>query len=345
MATFNHIGGAEPSTLTFKVATVTQTRNSSAMHQEILTIGDPDSSLALAAVLNTAPASTAWALAVREVSNSTIVSVAALPANSSQVEVTKFPAGMLSTSAPAATSSGLNVWLVGGNGVSTTVSIAALPANSSQVEVRAFPANSSLVQLNAITAGYVSTSVPAANSSGLNVWLVGGNGVSTTVSIAAFPANSSQVEVRALPANSSQVEVRNTVTVTLGTGLQSTVAPSSGSSGLTVRQVWDDRLTVASTNALSSTSFAVTSSAAGIRTYITAYSITSTVAAATKIAFYGGSTMVWPIQLQAVSSGVSGANLSAYPYIFHTDAAGATTLQTPSSVAGVRVAIAYFRAP
>jgi hypothetical protein len=67
MATFNHISGQEPSTVSFKLATVTQTRNSSAMHQEILTIGDPDSSLGLAAVLAAAPASTAWGLVVRPV--------------------------------------------------------------------------------------------------------------------------------------------------------------------------------------------------------------------------------------------------------------------------------------
>ncbi len=72
MATFNHIGGAEPSTLTFKLATVSQTRNSSVMHQEIMALGDPDTSNAIAAVLNTVPASTAWALAVRQVGNSSI---------------------------------------------------------------------------------------------------------------------------------------------------------------------------------------------------------------------------------------------------------------------------------
>lgn len=72
MATFNHVSGQEPSTVTFKLATVTQTRNSSVMHQEIMALGDPDSSAAIAAVLNAVPASTAWGLVIRQVGNSSI---------------------------------------------------------------------------------------------------------------------------------------------------------------------------------------------------------------------------------------------------------------------------------
>jgi hypothetical protein len=89
----------------------------------------------------------------------------------------------------------------------------------------------------------------------------------------------------------------------------------------------------------------VQSSGAGLTTYVTAYSITSSVSAATKVAFYDGASMLWPVQLQAVSSGISGANLSAYPYLFRGTAAAAMTIQTPSSIAGVRVGVTYYRAP
>jgi len=40
MATYNHISGQEPSTISFKVRTVTQVQNSTVMHQEILSLGD-----------------------------------------------------------------------------------------------------------------------------------------------------------------------------------------------------------------------------------------------------------------------------------------------------------------
>jgi hypothetical protein len=403
LASFNHIGGSEPSTLTFKAATVTQTRNSSVMHQELISLADPDSSLAVAAVLAGNPASTAWGLVVRGAGpfattgdstcvqgtnpwtiagNSTIViaaghlssaaaaanssalnvrvvggassaadfpvravlsstgadnpvSVTAFPANSSLIQLNAIAAGYVSTAAPAAGSSGLNVWVVGGNGVSTTVTVAAFPANSSQVEVRAMPANSSLVQLNAITAGYVSTAAPAANSSGLNVWIVGGNGLSTTVSVAA------------LPANSSQVEVRNSPTVVIGTNLQSSVTPSSGSSALMVRQVWDVKVNAASTSAFAtSTQFTIAASTAQQK-YVTAYSITSTDLTASVVRFMGGSTLAWAIRCQAVSSAITGANMAVGEgYIFKTDAASSLTLNiSGSSRAGWTVAVSYFLAP
>jgi hypothetical protein len=134
-------------------------------------------------------------------------------------------------------------------------------------------------------------------------------------------------------------------TVVFAQGHLASAAPSSGSSGLVVRDIYDLRLTVASSNAFASTSFAVQTSAAAIATYVTAYTITSTVAAATKIGFYDGATLLWPVQLQAVSSGVSGANLSGFPYLFKGSAAAGMTLQTPSSVAGVRVGVSYYRAP
>ena len=67
MPTFSNIDGEESSTVTFTVGAVSLTRNSSAELQEILCIGDPDvaSSLGLARVTNTAPASSNAGLNVR----------------------------------------------------------------------------------------------------------------------------------------------------------------------------------------------------------------------------------------------------------------------------------------
>jgi hypothetical protein len=355
VASFNHIGGAEPSTLTFKAATVTQTRNSSVMHQELISLADPDSSLAVAAVLAGNPASTAWGLVVRgagpfaTTGDSTAFQGTNpwITAGNSTVVIA---AGHLSSAAVAANSSALNVRVVGG--ASSAADFLVRPVFSSTgadnpVSVTAFPANSSLVQLNAIAAGYVSTAAPAAGSSGLNVWVVGGNGVSTTVSVAAFPANSSQVEVRALPANSSQVEVRNSPTVVIGTNLQSSVTPSSGSSALMVRQVWDAKVNAASTSAFAtSTQFTIAASTAQQK-YVTAYSITSTDLTASVVRFMGGSTLAWAIRCQAVSSAITGANMAVGDgYIFKTDAASSLTLNiSGSSRAGWTVAVSYFLAP
>lgn len=64
-----NIGLAEPSTITKSLRSVSQTINSSVVHQEVMTIGSQGavagSSLGLAEVLASAPASTTWGLAVR----------------------------------------------------------------------------------------------------------------------------------------------------------------------------------------------------------------------------------------------------------------------------------------
>lgn len=65
MATYGNIGLAEPSTITKSLATVSLTRNSSTVHQEIMTIGDAESSLGVASVVDSAPPSTEFGLVTR----------------------------------------------------------------------------------------------------------------------------------------------------------------------------------------------------------------------------------------------------------------------------------------
>lgn len=95
---FSNIGGAEPSTLTFKAGTVVINRGSTAEQQEIICLGDPQTSNAIARVLAAAPTSTEFGLLVRIVSGPS--SAADLPVlisgNSTVVQ-------------------GTNPWIVGGN--------------------------------------------------------------------------------------------------------------------------------------------------------------------------------------------------------------------------------------
>jgi hypothetical protein len=139
-----------------------------------------------------------------------------------------------------------------------------------------------------------------------------------------------------------------TWTFTIGTNLQSTSAPSSNSSGIVVRQVVDNILTTSSTSVFVSTSLTIQSSGASLRSYVTAYSILTTNAGPTKIAFYSSNTMIWPLVLAAVSSAVTGANLavSAPAYLFRTSASEALSIRTKgSSVAGWSGGFSYFIAP
>jgi hypothetical protein len=134
---------------------------------------------------------------------------------------------------------------------------------------------------------------------------------------------------------------------------QSSVAPSSGSSGVVVRQVIDNLITTASTNAFGggsgSTTFAIQSSGASLRSYVTGYSITSTVQTPTVVCFRSSGTLLAPIVMAAISSAVTGANLAVAPpgYLFRTiGASDALSLNTNgSSVSGFRVWVSYFRAP
>lgn len=419
--TYGNIGGAEPSTVTFKAGTVSIARGSTTEQQEIIVLGDPQTSNGIARVLAAAPVSTEFGLTVRIAGGPSSVADLAVRAvlsstsadnpvqisgNSTVIQGTSpwvtqasFPAGYISSAAQSGNSSGLTVRPVwSSSNADQPVSAAqsgswTVRANLSStgadnpVSVSAFPANSSLVQLNAIAAAYLSTAVQNSNSSALNVRVVGGvssgidfpvranlssTGADNPVSVSAFPANSSQIQLNAIAAgyvstsapaagssglnvwlvggnrvNIGSTAADNAVTATIGTNLQSSVAPSSNSSGLIVRQVIDNILTVSSTNAFASTSFTIQSSGAGLRTYVTAYSILSTNAGPSKVKFYDGSSMIWPVIFAAVSSAVSGANLavSAPAYLFRGSAANAMTLQIASSIAGFQVAVSYFRAP
>jgi hypothetical protein len=353
----SNIGGAEPSTVTFRVATVTISRGSTAEQQEILVLGDPNTSNALAAVLNATPASTAWGLAVRPLFSSTgadnpvsvsnwssIVSVAntvtiagnstvvvasgnssvIITAGNSSVTVSALPPGMISTAAPATGDTGLFVRQVGYVAPSTTVSVA-----------------------NTVTIQGNTTSVQ-----GTSPWTIAGNstvvisGGQSSVT-ATITAGNSSVIVTA--GNSSVIITAGNSSVLVTNWSQSSVAPSSGSSGLIVRPVIDVILSAGSANAFaSSTIFAVNTSVASVRAYVTAYSILTTNAGPTAVGFFTSATLIWPMVFAAPSSCVTGANLavSAPAYLFRGGAGEAVSvIASGSTIAGWAVGVSYFLAP
>lgn len=67
MPTFSNIGLAEPSTITKRVASVRIDRGGTNEDQEIMVMGDPESSIGIARVLNTTPSSTDHGLVVRQI--------------------------------------------------------------------------------------------------------------------------------------------------------------------------------------------------------------------------------------------------------------------------------------
>lgn len=299
MAVFSNIAGQEPSTVTFRVATVQIARGSTNEQQELLTLADPESSIGLARIVAAAPDSTHYGVVVRQVgytAPSTTVQVSSLggvvsvlPAAGASVRVEQSSAADLQAQVAQAST----VWAV----------------QAAQAGTWTVRANvSSTAADNPVSAAQAST-----------VWAVQLSNYSTIVSVAALPS-----------------------------GILSTAAPSSNSSGVIVRQVVDVLTTFASTAACASTTIAVQSSAANLRSYVTAFTVLSTIASATEFGFYSSNTLLWPLLLQAVSSGVTGANLAvaAPGYLFRTDASVELSFRSPAStVAGVRLGVSYFRAP
>ena len=285
--TYTNVGGEESSTITFRVGTVQIARGTTNEQQEVLIVGDPQTSNALARVVAAAPVSTEFGLIVR---------------------------------------------------------VAGGPSSVADLAVRAVLPSTAADNLvtNTIGLNLQSTSLPASNSSGLNVWIVGGL-VTAISSLSTGHVTVDTGSVRVIQSSANELLVTNTI----GTNLQSTSAPSSGSSGLVVRQVVDGITTVNSTTALGTTSFTVQTSAAGIRTYVTAYSLLSTAGGPLRVYFYDGVTILWPMIFAALTSAISGANLAvpAPAYLFRGSVAAGMTIQSDSTQSSFHAAVSYYRAP
>ena len=78
MPTFSNIGVDEPTTIDLRVETVDIVQGATTVRREVVALGDSESSLGIAAVLGTGPASTTFGLAVREVVPTTIVAISSL---------------------------------------------------------------------------------------------------------------------------------------------------------------------------------------------------------------------------------------------------------------------------
>ena len=127
----------------------------------------------------------------------------------------------------------------------------------------------------------------------------------------------------------------------------STSMPLNGANGYNIRQVMPTlRSTGFSTFGNTSTSNTVVSSVAAQRVKVYAYSITSTVQAVNEIGFWSSAaSLLWPIQLQSFSSGVSGANLAVTPpaWLFGTAAGDPLVAKVTGSTGSYRVAFSYFQ--
>lgn len=329
------------------------TRNSSAELQEILTIGDPDSSLALAAVTNVAPASTRWALNTRIVSGpSSLVDLsvrAVLPSTA--------------TDNPVSAAQASTVWAIQADGRvraqnSTAADLLASVAQTStvwQVQLGVYSTIAAVSSLaGVVTAAPVSSSGvsmstdtdPASTKQGLIVRQVGFVAASTTMQVSSLAGavitrssaadqlvtvyqssysgllarvqNSTAGDLLASVAQTSTVwQVQAKIQDSSAVGfVGTTTRPTTGAQGLVVRTCLNDlQSTAFSTMGNNSTSSTIVSSAAApLRIKVYAYSITSTVQAINSLSFASSlANLIWTAQLQSISSAISGVNLAVSP--------------------------------
>jgi len=113
--TYSNIAGQEPSTVTFRVATVVIPRGSTNEQQEILSVGDPQSSNGIARVLADPPASTEFGLVTR-IAQPSVWTSASIAAEAAKASVSRSsatgvrPVCVGFTVAMAATSTTPSAW-------------------------------------------------------------------------------------------------------------------------------------------------------------------------------------------------------------------------------------------
>lgn len=348
MPSFSNIDGEESASVTFTVAAVSLTRNSSAELQEILCLGDPEvaSSLGIARVLNTAPASTAAGLCVRVVGGPSSVADFSVRAISPSTAADNLRTVYQSTAAD------LNVTVAGYSTIATV--------STGSVRVH----QSTAADLNVTVAGYstiatVSTGsvrVHQSTAADLNVTVAGYSTIATvsTGSVRVHQSTAADLNVTvagySTTVNVSSVAGAVVVRVNTSSGGAvegSTITPSTGELGLNVRWVQPTGRQSTSILVLNQTaggSTALISSVAALKHKVYAFGVYSTVTDISSAAFLSSAVIErWGMILGSGSSGITGANLAVSPpgFLFETVVANALNF-TASATGLYRVSLSWF---
>ena len=335
----------------------------------LMRIGDRDQSTQVANVTNTDPASTAWALAVRQVGATPGSTVMTVSTGSVRVH--------------QSTAADLNVTVAG---YSTTVNVSSLAGKVLVDQNSTVWVTQARLFDGASVALVGSTTAPATGDNGLVVRQVGFVAFSTVMTVSTGsvrvhqstagdllatvtpsagstwsvrPLQSSQADLRVTVYQSTVADLKATVAQNStvwavqaatfdGTGNaleSSTSAPSTGARGLVVRQAVNGINTYAASTTGQSSATTLVSSNAANKAFVFAYSITSTLAGPVQWGFYSGSTLLWTGVLAAPSSAISGANLAVSPpgFLFKGSTGQPLTFNCASSNTGLSVSVAYWQ--
>lgn len=303
------IGLSQPaaSTITLSLRTKTFDLGGSTLHEEVIVLGDANSSAAVGAITNTAPESTRYGLNVRIVSG---------PSTANDL-VARVNQGVGNSSAA-------DRWR-------------ANIANSSAADY------SPVRLVNSSGDGYAPLATDYTHDSTLTASTVAAPSVMLRASATAPTAVSGddrfvvQWGLRSGAAVAALTDGNGAIAQT------SSNAPTSNAIGLVVRPALGGLQTYAASTTGQATVTTIVSSAAGSKAFVYGYTITSTASTGVVAAgFYDGATLKWPVKL---SSGFAGANLAVSPpgFIFAGTTGAALTFNVESSVTGgMTVGIAYW---
>lgn len=313
MATHGDIGLSQPvsSTITFRLDAISLDANSTVVLREVMVVGSPETTNALMAVLNAAPASTAWAGVVR---------IAGGPSSVADLAVR---AVLSSTSTD-------NVVTCRSSAANALVTV--YQSSAAELKAQVAPVSSSGVSLCYDTA-------PASTVQALAVRPVGG-GVDYTHASGALTVST---------VTGPALLFRGTSTTPGAVSTSDT--PVWGAADLRGRQlvslasVFPDVLTYAASTAGEAATTVIVSSNAALKTRVCALSITSTATTQTTISFHG-STAVSTLWAVRFSSAVMGFNLAvpAPAYLF-SNSTGQNLVMTIGTTASYAVCVSYFQEP
>ncbi len=366
MAIHADIGLSQPaaSTTTHRLDAISLDANSTIVLREVMVLGSPETTNALAAVLAAAPASTAFGLVVRALP----VSVFQSTAGDLNVTVAGYVAPSTTITIRQSTAADLNVTVAGYVAPSTTVTVNGNVSSNSSVYLPVRLSNGTAFISPATDYSDGST---ASNLAGPTLTFDNGtNATMRAVSITrGFPVNivegsaagSTLVTIR----QSTAAELLVTVYQSTAAALQvtarqatssggavegSTLSPPISAIGLHVRQVPSSvqSITAVVTSSNSTVVLPIVSSVAGQLVKVCAYFVgCSTSGNVSTLVFM--SSLVGDLWAVTLSSGAWGANLAQTPphYIFKTVAQSALNcrIESASTAITARVSLSYMQEP
>lgn len=266
-----------------------------------------------------APASTSYGITVRQVGYSTIVAVSSLAGLVTAAPISSSGVSMSTDAEPASTKQGLIVRHVGRINIGSTATDNVVNVSSLAGIAAVRPSDTSWLS----SAGaHFNSSGGLIVDQGSTVWIV------------------SQVSSVAGVLKSQIMDSSNVTPNIVGT------RPSTGAQGIAVRSVLNDlNSTCFSTMGNNSTSSTIVSSAASVKVKVYAYSITSTAQAVNTLSFASSlANPIWQVQMQSISSGITGANLAVTPpaWLFATEAASPLVFKVTGTTGTYHLSFSYF---